>query len=138
MIFPQRTYNELITFGDYNSRLRYLRCFQHVGDTTFGENRYFNQKFYKSTEWKRAKRDAIARDYGCDLGIAELPINDCIIVHHINPITLDDIRFGNPLLVDLNNLVCCSMETHNLIHFGNPKKQTEYIERTPFDTCPWR
>lgn len=138
MIFPQRTYNELITFGDYNSRLQYLRCFQHVGDNTFGENRYFNQKFYKSTEWKRAKRDAIARDYGCDLGIKELSISDCIIVHHINPITLDDICHGNPFLIDLNNLICCSTETHNLIHFGNPKKQVEYTERSPFDTCPWR
>lgn len=121
----------------YYDRLNYLRCNGISHQETFGPNRYFNQAFYRSTEWKRIRREVILRDNGCDLGIPELPIRGKIMIHHLNPITLDDIQEGNECLVDLENLICCSLDTHNAIHYIFQPKEEVYCERSPNDMCPW-
>lgn len=133
-----RSYSVLSKLKTYDERLNYLLCHSRIGDETFAENRPFNQAFYRSQEWKRARRDAIARDNGCELGIQELEIRGPIYVHHLNPITMDDIQSGSPALFDLDNLICCSYETHKEIHYGSKKNHEEYHERSPNDTCPWK
>lgn len=132
-----RRYSELLLLPSYYDRLNYLRCNGVSHQETFGLNRYFNQAFYRSTEWKRIRREVILRDNGCDLGIPELPIRGKIMIHHLNPITLDDIQEGNGSLIDLENLICCSIDTHNAIHYIPEKIQDEYHERSPNDMCPW-
>lgn len=133
-----RSYHELMSLNGYAERLKYLLCYGDSFEKTFGPNRCFNQAFYRSPEWHRARRLAIVRDNGWDLGIDGLKITTKLCVHHINPITLDDILSGNPLLFDPENLICCSHETHNEIHYGSGKAQEEYTPRTPYDTCPWK
>ncbi len=133
-----KTYAHLLTLKTYDERLRYLLCHSKIGEETFAENRPFNQAFYQSNQWKRARRDAIIRDNGCELGIPELKIQGPICVHHLNPITMDDILNGSQSLFDLDNLVCCSYETHKQIHYGSKEKYEEYQERKPNDTCPWK
>lgn len=132
------TYTELMTLSTYHDRLNYLRHHSNPFEETFGPNRYFNQSFYHSAEWRRARDFAIVRDNGCDLGIPELPIRGKIIVHHLNPVTLDDIYIGSEILVNPENLICCSLDTHNAIHFLEEKKQDEYHARSPNDMCPWK
>lgn len=133
-----KRYSELLLLPSYNDRLRYL-CFEaQVGDRTFGEYRYFNQAFYASVEWRRIRNEVIFRDNGCDLGIPELPIRGKIMIHHLNPVTLDDICHGADCLIDPENLICCSMDTHNKIHFGIFPPEIEYHERSPNDMCPWK
>lgn len=131
-----RSYSELISLPTYNERLEYLRCLRKVGEETFGPNRYFNQAFYHSNEWRRAKLAVIVRDNGKDLGIPELDIFDHIVVHHINPVTIEDLVSQNPDLIDPENLICCSPDTHRRIHYA--LKPEEYIPRSENDTCPWR
>lgn len=137
MAVKKRSYSELISLGCYDDRLNYLRCHSKLYDETFGVNRYLNQTFYHSPEWVRAKLKAIVRDNGKDLGIPELDILGTIIVHHINPITFDDIALGSPDLIDPENLICCSHDTHMKIHYMQ-KPPFEYIPRSANDTCPWR
>lgn len=132
-----RSYSELIKLPCYNDRLQYLRTFSKLYDETFGANRYLNQAFYHSAEWLRVKRDVIVRDNGKDLGIPELDILGRITVHHLNPITLEDIVNRNPLILDPENLICCSHETHMKIHYAQ-KPHEEYTPRSENDTCPWR
>lgn len=134
----RRSYSELMKLGTYHERLKYLLCHGVIGGETFGDNRYFNQAFYQSPEWKRARREAISRDNGRDLGIEGLEIRGRLYVHHLNPITLEDIVNGNPALVDPENLICCSYETHKEIHYGSEKAHEEYVPRTPDDTSPWK
>lgn len=138
MAVMTRWYSEMLTLKTYAERLEYLACHGRVGEATFDVNRYFNQSFYQSEEWKRARASAIIRDNGLDLAVPGLTIEGPIYVHHINPITMDDIETGSSLLTDLDNLVCCSRETHNKIHFGPKSDAPIFEERTPFDTCPWR
>lgn len=133
-----RTYSALLNLKTYDERLNYLLCHSRIGEETFSGNRPFNQTFYRSPEWKRARRDVIARDNGCELGIPELEIRGPICVHHLNPITLEDILNGSPALLDLDNLICCSYETHKQIHYSSKEKHVEYQERRPNDTCPWK
>ena len=133
-----KRYSELLTLSSYDERLNYLRCNGSSFQETFGPNRYFNQAFYHSVEWQRARREAILRDNGCDLGIFELPIRGKIVIHHLNPITIDDIHEGRECLFDLENLICCSADTHNVIHYVTQRKEDTYVERTPNDMCPWR
>lgn len=133
-----KTYAHLSTLKTYDERLRYLLCHSKIGAETFAENRPFNQAFYRSNQWKRTRRDAIIRDNGCELGIPELKIQGPICVHHLNPVTMDDILNGSQSLFDLDNLVCCSYETHKQIHYGSQEKYEEYQERKPNDTCPWK
>lgn len=147
-----KSYDELIQLASYEERLKYLQTNSKIGAATFASDRIFNQMFYNSPEWKSAKRKVIVRDNGCDLGIKELPIVDntyydkkdgkrkrkpSVIVHHINPITMEDIVNKNPCLFDLNNLITCSLRTHNEIHYGNCEKK-EVVERKKNDTCPWK
>lgn len=136
----KKTYHELILLPTFEDRFKYLKMGGRVGEDTFGWDRVFNQAFYKSKEWRDARRKVIIRDKGCDLGIEDREIFDKIIVHHMNPITLDDIESGGPELFDPNYLICCSHATHNAIHYGdeNLLVKTNFVERKPNDTCPWK
>lgn len=134
-----KSYSELVSLPTFEDRLNYLRTNSVVGQDTFGSDRYLNQDFYQSPEWKKIRRDAIVRDEGCDLGIDGLDIFDRIIVHHINPITVEDIKNGNPSVCSLDNLICCSDATHKSIHYGSsPPLYKGFVERKKNDTCPWR
>lgn len=134
-----RSYNELIRLETFEERFEYLRLGGIVGESTFGFDRYVNQMFYRSPEWKRVRREVIARDNGCDMADEDHPIGGRIIIHHINPIELEDIEESTEFLLDPNNLVCVSELTHNAIHFGDKSLlPEEYVERKPFDTCPWK
>ena len=134
-----RTYEELITIKDFFDRYRYLKIGGSIGETTFGAERYLNQKFYKSQEWRSFRREIIVRDFGCDLGVSDRHIGGLIIIHHINPITIDDIIQRNPIVLDPNNAICCSSITHKAIHYGDESLLIEdYVDRRPNDTIPWR
>ena len=134
-----KSYSELIRIPSFKERFQYLRINGIVGEETFGCDRYLNQIFYKSEEWKRIRRRVIIRDNGCDLAWDEYEIKGIIIIHHINPITKEDILNRSSKLFDLENLICTSVNTHKAIHYGNeemlPKK---IVERTMNDTCPWK
>lgn len=135
----ERRYSELILLPTFIERYRYLRLGDKVGDVTFGSNRYFNQKFYTSDEWRSVRRNIILRDDGCDLGIKGRPIAGKIYIHHIIPITIDDIRNFSDILFDPENLICVSKNTHDAIHYGDESLlETEPVERRKNDTCPWR
>lgn len=135
-----RTYNELSQLKTFDERYEYLKLSSIIGEKTFGFERYLNQGFYRSPEWKRARREAILRDRGCDLGVEGRDIIDRIEIHHITPISLDDFENGSQLLLDLNNLICTSPNTHKAIHYGESNLITpsEPVIRRPNDTCPWR
>ena len=134
-----RTYNEMILLPTYEDRYKYLKLGGHVGEETFGFDRYFHQAFYKSKEWLHARQEAIIRDNGCDLAICDRKIFDHIIIHHMNPLTIEQIEEGGPELFDLRYLVCVSHATHNAIHYGDERQliKSEIVERRPGDTCPW-
>lgn len=133
-----KTYKELSRLLSFDERQDYLKLNGRVGSETFGIYRYLNQMFYTSDEWKNIRSYIIARDEGCDLGIKELPIQGSIIIHHINPITMDDIMDGNDCILDPENLVCVSDGTHRFIHYGFVSNIPKFIERRPGDTCPWK
>ncbi len=133
-----RTYSELIKIPDYLERFRYLKLDGQVGIDTFGHNRYLNQILYHTPEWKRFRRDIILRDNGCDLAHEDFEIYGKIIIHHINPITIDDILYRDPMIFDPENVISTSLITHNAIHYGDETLLTTGpVERTPYDTCPW-
>lgn len=134
-----KTYSELIKLKTYEERFRYLALGGRVGDDTFGFKRYLNQELYRSPEWKRVRDHVIVRDYGCDLGIDGRDILGPITIHHMNPITIDDIRNGSNDIFDPEFLITTSSITHNAIHYGD--EQLLYLDpviRMPGDTCPWR
>lgn len=133
-----RTYKEMIKFPTYEQRFEYLRLDGSVGVATFGFDRYLNQRFYKSREWLDARRDVIARDLGCDLGISDRIIFDSILIHHMNPITPEDIEDRNEDILNPDYLVCVSHATHNAIHFSDRSKLVNLpVERKPGDTKLW-
>lgn len=133
-----RTYSELIAFDTFEERFAYLSIQGEVGCATFGGNRWVNQQFYTSREWRRLRYDVIARDEGRDLGVEGYEIYDRIIVHHMNPISEEDILHGTSRALDLENLICTTHDTHNAIHFGDAKLlRKPYIPRTPGDTKLW-
>lgn len=134
-----KTYSELIQIPTFEDRYAYLRLGGRVGEETFGFERNLNQSFYRSYEWRKVRREVIARDSGCDLAMPGFQIYNNIIIHHIVPITIEDLEDGTDLILDPNNLVCVSEKTHNAIHFGDKSllPQTP-IERRPGDTCPWK
>lgn len=136
----RRCYEELMALETFEERFRYLQLHCQVGIDTFGFDRYMNQDFYRSKEWQRVRSFVITRDNGCDLGISERPIAGAIYVHHIVPITPQDIIDSSDCLLDPNNLICVSHETHNAIHYGDDSILHKYdvTERTPNDTSPWR
>lgn len=136
---PLRTYSELIKLPTFEERYRYLQLQGCVGKETFGYDRYLNQHFYRSIEWKRIRDQVIIRDNGCDLGVSDRLIHGRIMIHHMNPITENDIIHGTDALLNPEYLICVTHTTHNAIHFGNEDLLiTAPIERTPYDTCPWR
>ena len=134
-----KTYSELITFPTFEERYRYLRIGGRVGEETFGFDRYLNQEFYRSKEWKSVRDFVIVRDNGCDLGIEGRDILGKILVHHMNPLTMDDILSRSKLLLDPEYLICTVKNTHDAIHYGDESLLIKApIERRKNDTCPWR
>lgn len=135
-----RTYSELITLPTFEERFRYLQLNGTVGSETFGYDRFLNQYLYqKSQRWRTARDKAIIRDYGCDLAVEGYDIRGKIIVHHMNPITVEDILNEDDGIFDLEYLICTSHNTHNAIHYGDEGLLiTTPIERTQYDTCPWK
>ena len=134
-----RTYRECMQLPTFQERYRYLQIGGQVGKETFGFDRYLNQMLYRTPEWKRFRRDMIVRDNGCDLGCEGYEIYGNILVHHINPITVEDVINRNPCIFDPNNVICTSLNTHNAIHYGDETLLiTEPVVRKPNDTCPWK
>lgn len=116
-----RTYNELSRLETFEERFKYLDLRGVVGNATFGYDRYLNQLLYHSKEWRRTRDDLIVRDEACDLGILDRDIYDRIIIHHLNPITIENVENGDDCVYDPNNLICTSHNTHNAMHFGSEK-----------------
>lgn len=137
MIRMNLSYKELSRLKTFEERYDYLRLKGVVGERTFGSNRYLNQALYHSDEWKRLKREIIVRDNGCDLGVEGYEIRDRIYIHHMNPITKADILDRNPKVLDPNNLICCSYNTHQAIHYGDKSLLNLLVERRPGDTKLW-
>lgn len=135
-----RTYSELIQLPTFEDRFKYLKLNGIVANETFGFDRYLNQQFYKSSEWKRIRQQVIIRDQGCDLACADHEIFGQVIIHHMNPISIEDIENNPELLLDPEYLICVSLDTHNAIHYGDESylRQKILIERKPGDTTPWR
>lgn len=135
-----RTYSELIRLPTFLDRFRYLQLGGKVGVETFGYDRYLNQILYRTTEWKRFRNKIIVRDDGCDLACEGYEIvGQRILVHHINPISVEDVLQRNPKVFDPENAVSTILNTHNAIHYGDESLLLiEPIERKPNDTCPWR
>lgn len=134
-----RTYSELSKLNTFEERYRYLKLNGAVGEETFGFDRYLNQILYQSDEWKRCRRDIIIRDNGCDLGCEGFEVHGRILIHHINPITVDNIVNRNPKVFDPENLILTSHNTHQAIHYGNEDLLIRaQVERSKNDTCPWR
>lgn len=134
-----RTYSELITHSTFEDRFEYLSLKGQVGQETFGFDRYLNQKFYRSREWKQIRDLVIVRDSGCDLGILGREIQSHIIIHHMNPLMLNDITDSTEYLLDPEYLICVSHNTHQAIHYGDASLLiADPVVRTKNDTCPWK
>ena len=134
-----KTYSELSRLLTFEERFGYLRLDGVVGKDTFGFDRYLNQQFYRSSEWKRIRNQVIVRDNGCDLGIDEYEIHGRILIHHMNPISIEDLQHVSDLLMNPEYLICVSHRTHNAIHYGDENLIVSApIERSQNDTCPWR
>lgn len=146
-----KSYTEMLGFGTYQERLEYLSLKGVIGDLTFGSSRYLNQDLYRSREWRKFRDSIILRDQCCDLGCEDreiLTIFDketekrknvyTVVVHHINPLTIEDIRDNPNKIFDPNNVITCTDVTHRAIHYGVELPVTDLIERKPNDTAPWR
>ena len=145
-----KSYSELIKYHTYRDRLEYLMLYGKVGKDTFGWDRYLNQALYKSPEWKAFRNKIILRDNACDLGIEGMDIGTSnestpIYIHHINPITKEQIVNRDPCIFSEDNVICCSYNTHQSIHYGvnidsviTKSSFYEWTPRTPNDTCPWK
>lgn len=134
-----RTYTELSRIMTFNDRYEYLKLGGSVGKETFGFDRYLNQIFYRSQKWKSSRDYVIIRDNGCDLGVPGFEIYGKILIHHMNPITIEDIEKESDFLFDPEYLIATTLTTHNAIHYGDVSLlAAEPIVRTRNDTCPWR
>ena len=134
-----KTYSELITIPTFEERFEYLQLKGSVGKDTFGYDRHLNQVLYRSPEWKRLRNQIIIRDCGCDLACEGYDIHSKVLIHHLNPITVEDVLARSRKVFDPDNLVCVSHNTHNAIHYGDiDLLVTGPIIRTKNDTCPWR
>lgn len=134
-----KSYDALILLDTIEDRYNYLRISGGVGYETFGFDRYLNQGFYQSAEWKRVRDEVISRDNGCDLGLEGYEINGRILIHHMNPIQPNQIKFFDPDILDPDFLISCSHKTHNAIHYGDENLlPRRIVERRPNDTTPWR
>lgn len=140
----RKSYTELIQIPDYEGRLNYLRLHGAVGRETFGYDRYLNQMLYETPEWRKVRRQVILRDKSCDMGLADYEIHPhgkrkMLFVHHINPITREDILERSDSIFDPDNLVTVSFDTHQIIHYGyESDRRPVFTERTPNDMCPWK
>lgn len=133
-----KSYRKLCTLSTFEDRFEYLKVNGIVGQDTFGFDRYLNQMLYQSREWKYTRNDVILRDNGCDLGIFDRPIHVQILVHHINPITREDIEYRADCIFDLNNLITTRFETHNAIHYGDFSQLPQLPKaRSKYDTKLW-
>lgn len=139
-----KTYSELVQIPDFEDRINYLRLHGAVGRETFGYDRYLNQVFYKTPEWEKVRRQVILRDKACDLAHPEHEIlphghRVVLLVHHMNPITKEDVLERSDDILNPEYLITVSKRTHDIIHYGYRGVKTPVAtERTPFDTCPWR
>lgn len=135
----QKTYNKCIKYKTFDERFEYLQLHGLVGEETFGYSRYLNQILYRSPEWKQLRQQIIVRDHGCDLAMEGYEVCGKILIHHINPISLQDIEERNPKVFDMNNLITVSFMTHQAIHYGSKDLLLlDPVERKPNDQCPWR
>lgn len=133
-----RTYSELNSISTFEGRFRYLALRGTVGAPTFGFERYINQQFYTSRQWKHIRNHVIARDEGCDLGIEGYEVFDRIVIHHMNPMTIDDISNGDESILDPEFLITTTHKTHNAIHYGDERQLPRpFVERKPGDTKLW-
>jgi len=133
-----KTYSELIRFPSFQERFDYLKFKRQIGISTFGFDRYLNQNFYQSKEWKHVRNTVIIRDNSCDLGILDRPIFGGVRIHHLNPITVEDFEEGSDFLLNSEFLICVSLQTHNAIHFGDENNLIkEFKERRKGDTKLW-
>ena len=134
-----RTYSELILLPTFEERFKYLQLNGRVGDDTFGFDRYINQNFYRSSEWKRIRDQVIIRDNGCDLALEGHEIYGRILIHHMNPITVKDVELSTEYLINPEYLISDTHNTHNAIHYGDEKLLMKGpVVRTKNDTCPWK
>ncbi len=135
-----KSYSELSKINTYLGRFEYLKIGGKTGEQTFGTERYLNQILYKSPEWKSFRRNIIIRDLGMDMGFDGFPIDGIILIHHINPITAQDILDRSRIIFDPENVISVSKRTHNAIHYGDSGLLDVdiLVERRPNDTCPWR
>ena len=134
-----KTYSELILLPTFEERFEYLRLDGRVGEDTFGFDRYLNQLFYRSYEWRKIRDYVIVRDNACDLGVEGYDIYGKVLIHHMNPITAKDIERKTDLLLDPEYLICVAHNTHNAIHYGDENLIIKTpIVRTKNDTCPWK
>lgn len=134
-----KTYSELIGFPTYEERFEYLKIGNRVGVSTFGFDRYINQDFYRSSEWRRLRNQIFVRDLGCDLAFEGRQIIGKYIVHHINPISIYDITHSTEFLLDPEYLITVDPETHNAIHYGVELNiPPSFVERRPNDMFPWK
>lgn len=135
----KRTYSELIRIPTFKERYEYCKLQGQVGIDTFGFDRYLNQTLYRSAKWRSLRNQIIIRDNGCDLAWPDFPINYRLLIHHLNPITEQDVLNESSVLFDPENLICVSHDTHNAIHYGTevllPKGP---VVRAPNDQCPWK
>ena len=134
-----KTYSELVAIPTFEERFKYLKLDGNVGIETFGFDRIFNQRFYTSSEWRKVRDEIIVRDNGCDLGAIGHEIFGKIIIHHMNPISLDDLDKHSDILLNPEYLITTMHSTHNAIHYGDEKLLIKApIERSKNDTCPWK
>lgn len=135
-----KTYSELQQLQTFEERFNYLKLGGSVGEDTFGFDRYINQTFYRSAEWKRVRNIVILRDSACDLGILDREVGGRVYIHHMNPITRQDVEESSEYLLNPDYLICVSMDTHNAIHYGDDSylKRNKLVERSANDTAPWK
>ena len=133
-----RTYSELMSLGTFEERFKYLSLRGSVGAHTFGFDRYLNQLFYTSAQWRHIRRDVILRDDGCDLGVDGFHVHHRATIHHLNPMTIEDIKFGDERILDPEFLITTTLRTHNAIHYGDERQVLQaFVERRPGDTKLW-
>jgi len=134
-----RRYSELILLPTFKERFDYLKLDGSVGEDTFGFDRYLNQQFYRSSKWRKLRDEIILRDNGCDLGVDGFQIYGQVLIHHLNPITKEDLLNMSEYLTNPEYLICTTHNTHNALHYGDSNLLlTEPIKRFKYDTCPWR
>lgn len=136
-----KRYSEVIKLPTAEERFNYLKLYGIVGESTFGYDRYLNQAFYTSKEWRRFRSEMILRDHGCDMALKDrdIPEGAILVLHHINPLTLEDVENEGEALFDPENVICVSERTHKAIHFGDISMlETGPVVRRPNDTCPWK